>query len=58
MSFLKQNRKDKRKNLLFETGMLTHENFNYKIIQKMLFNGYKVKEFKRLAVEMKIVHLS
>lgn len=37
--------------------MLPHENFNYKIINKRLPNGHKIKEFKQLGLEMKLIHL-
>ena len=56
-NLLKQDRKDKKKNQLIETGMLPHENFNYKIINKLLPNGHKIKEFKQLGLEMKLIHL-
>lgn len=57
MDFLEQDKKDKKKNKLIETGMLPHENFNDKIIRKMLPNGYKTEQFKQLGLEVKIIHL-
>lgn len=57
VDFLKQDRKNSRKNQLIKTGMLPHENFNFKIIKKLLPNGYQTKEFQQLGLEMKLVHL-
>lgn len=57
MDFLKQDRKNCRKNQLIKTGMLPHENFNFKIIKQLLPNGYQSKKIQQLGLETKLIHL-
>ena len=47
MDFLKQDRKNCRKNQLIKTGMLPHENFNFKIIIHLLPNAYQSKKIQQ-----------
>jgi hypothetical protein len=55
-NLLAQDKKDKRKNALINTGMLPHENFNYNIIKKQIPNSDN-KIFETLGLNFKIINL-
>ena len=57
MELLELDKENKKNNILIETGMLPHENFNYKLIESLIPNSIKNEKFKNLGLNIKIVNL-